>query len=300
MNFTLRQSAKIILRKVTILFLILILLVATITVIESKQNDTLYEAGSHILDSISHISFEAPREETNPQQQQQQQQEQPEHEHEEHKEEAELDPCTVIHPVSKGFIDLRGLSSISNEGKPLPWASRGYDSGNNYTIGICSNPFKKSHDGHNNEIKDGVEANKIGAFYIDNETNKYVSMGEFSTTPKFRGRKLTLTYENGAYCNALDSKSGQRLRKSTILTFTCDREMMAKAQVSFVGSSNDCSYFFEVRSHHACPTAGKENTTGAVWIFLLIVLAAIMVYFSGGFLYKQMKKIKSNPTKGKH
>ncbi|KAK6198830.1 uncharacterized protein RJT21DRAFT_122466 [Scheffersomyces amazonensis] len=116
-------------------------------------------------------------------------------------------------------------------------------------------------------------------------------MGEFSTTPKFRGKKLTLTYENGAYCNKLmDTETGERLRKSTILTFTCDREMMAKASISYVGSSNDCSYYFEIRSHHACPTVSKANNLAAAWIFVFIVFAAFLVfYFSGGFLLKQMK-----------
>ena len=59
----------------------------------------------------------------------------------------------------------------------------------------------------------------------------------------FRGRKLTLTYENGSYCDAVDSITNQRLRKSTILTFTCDREMSARALVSFIGQANECTYF---------------------------------------------------------
>ncbi|KAI3406377.2 MRL1 [Candida oxycetoniae] len=203
-----------------------------------------------------------------------------------------LDPCTVFHPISKGFIDLSGLSSFGNENKPMPWNSRGYDSGKNYTIGICSNPFKKHHD-NLNEIQDNVNATNIGAFYVDPVTNKYVSIGEFSTEPKFRGRKLTLTYENGSYCDAQDSKTGNRLRKATILTFTCDREMSARAVISYIGNFNDCSYFFEVKSHHACPTAAKANNLAAVWIFLLIFCAALLVYLSGGLLYRQMKLNKT-------
>lgn len=200
------------------------------------------------------------------------------------------DACTVTNPLTHGFIDLRELSSISNEGKSVPWVSKGYDSGHNFTLGICSNPFRKLHQ---NEMKDDVNSTMVGGYYIDQTSGKYISIGEFSETPVFRGRKLTLTYSNGSYCdNLVDSVTGERLRKSSILTFTCDREMQSKASVSFVGSANDCSYFFEVRSVHACPTAHKADNLAAIWIFLFIFLAALFVYFSGGLLYKQMKHHK--------
>ncbi|CUM65778.1 uncharacterized protein PRCAT00003426001 [Priceomyces carsonii] len=200
-----------------------------------------------------------------------------------------IEPCTATNPINHGFIDLRGLSSSANEGKALPWTSKGYDSGHNYTIGICSNPFKKHHD-EVTEMKDGVSAEKVGAYYRDSKSSKYVSLGEYSSTPVFRGKKLTLTYENGSACDGLiDKTTGQLMRKSTLLTFTCDREMQGRATVSFIGSFNDCNYFFEVRSHEACPTAAKESNLAVIWIFFLILLAALFVYFSGGLLYKHMK-----------
>lgn len=246
-----------------------------------------------LFDSISHLSL--TNDKHNPYQEPKvQPPKEDDHKEEEHKPK-ELDPCTVLNPLNRGFIDLTSLSSLGNEGRVLSWVSRGYDSGNNYTIGICSSPFKQNHDKFN-EIKDGVNSSLVGAYYIENE--QYISIGEYATKPKFKGRKLTLTYENGSYCDLVDSVSGKRLRKSTILTFTCDREMMAKAQVLYIGSTNNCNYIFEVRSHHACPTAAKESNLAAVWIFLLIVLAAIGVYFSGGLLYRQMKaKNGSKPSK---
>lgn len=202
----------------------------------------------------------------------------------------ELDPCTVINPHNRAFIDLRGLRELE-EKKPRPWLAKGFDSGLNFTLGICGHPWKKVEDV--TEITDDVNITTVGGFYTDPHTEKFVSIGEYATTPRFRGKKLTLTYENGSYCeNLVNSKTGAKLRKSTILTFTCDREMMAKAAISYVGSSNDCSYYFEVRSHHACPTAAKSDNLAVIWIFLLILLAALFVYFSGGILYKQMKRRK--------
>lgn len=199
-------------------------------------------------------------------------------------EEEEVPSCSVINPSNHGFIDLRELSSQTVEGivKPRPWSARGFDTKFNYTLGICATPFKSPH-----VIQDNVNDTRVGAYYRD-DNQKYVSIGEYATVPKFRGRKLTLTYENGSNCSIKDAK-GQWLKKSTLVTFVCDREMQAKALVSFVGSFHDCNYLFEVRSHHACPTATQSNDFAVIWIFLLIVVAALMVYLSGGFLYKHMR-----------
>lgn len=199
----------------------------------------------------------------------------------------QLDPCTVV-SAHHGFIDLRPLLAAGNEGRSRPWPAKGHDLGHNFTIGVCLLPFKKlTHS--TSEIKDEVDISAVGAFYVDQALGQYVSMGEFSTGPKYRGKKLTLTYENGSYCDVVDAKTNERLRRLTLLTFTCDREMMAKAVVSYVGGWADCSYHFEVRSNHACPTAAKADNLAVVWIFVLIALAMVMVYFSGGVLYRYVK-----------
>lgn len=196
-----------------------------------------------------------------------------------------LDVCTVLNPL-KGFIDLRGLSNLGNEGKALPWVARGFDSGHNYTVGICLTPIKRAH--LNTQTRDGVNALHVGAFYVDPLNGDYVLLGEYATTPVFSGRKLTMTYVNGSYCD-MTYKNGERVRKRSVLTFTCDREMMTKAHISYLTSIDDCTYMFEVRSHYACPTAAKADNLAAIWIFLLIFLAALLVYFSGGFLYRNLK-----------
>lgn len=205
----------------------------------------------------------------------------------ENAEELQLEECTIVNPLNRGFIDLRELSSMGNEGKPLGWKARGYDSGVNYTIGICSSPMKQHHD--KSEVADELDSSAIGAFYIDPKTNHFVSIGQYSTTPVFRGRKLTLTYENGSYCENLRDENGAKIRRSTLITLTCDRDMMSKAAVSYIGNSNECNYMFEIRSHHVCPTAVKGNNLAAVWIILIIVLAAFVGVSSGSIVYKHMK-----------
>lgn len=200
---------------------------------------------------------------------------------EKNEENEDMSICTITNPLSRLFIDLRPLSAFGNEGKPVPLGVRGYDSGVNFTLGICSTPMKKVHD--RIDIKDELDPMKIGAYYKDVVTNQYVSIGEFNTQPVFRGKKLTLTYGNGSYCNLVDEKTGEKVRKSTIITLVCDRETQKKASVSYIGNIHDCDYMFEVRSHHVCPTANKDNNLNAFWIFLIIVVAA------GGLLYRNMK-----------
>ena len=203
-----------------------------------------------------------------------------------------VEPCSVIRNTPYQYIDLRKLSAMGNEGKARPFPAKGYDSGLNYTLGICLSPFKLKH---SHEVMDITNSSEVGAFYIDPESGKYVSMGKYLTKPVFRGKKLTLTYNGGSICPGLiDTKTKQPIRKSTVMTFTCDRDMLAKAQISYVGSLNDCSYFFEVRSQFACPTATKGSNLLVIWIFLFILMAALAVYSSGGLLYKYMKKQKQH------
>lgn len=120
-----------------------------------------------------------------------------------------------------------------------------------------------------------------------------------------RGRKLVLNYTHGSPCDigrekrflkgydipSLQVKSednmdkdeadrrkklskGDALRhKSSIISFLCEKEPMSpkgsKASVAFVGVSYDeCTYFFEVRSHAACAgieTAQQQLGPGGVF-----------------------------------
>lgn len=188
--------------------------------------------------------------------------------------------CTAIHPSTKGFYDLRDLRST--EEVSHSWIAKGYDSGHNFTLGICSSPVRKKN--HNDEFIDAVDFDLVGGFYTE-KGQKY-SIGQLSQSPRFRGRKLVLEYHNGSICKA--PENSPPIRKSTLISFTCDREILAPAQVSFVGALNDCDYFFEVRTIHACATAAKSENLAAVWIFLLILFSALGVYCSGGFIYKRI------------
>ena len=52
-------------------------------------------------------------------------------------------------------------------------------------------------------------------------------------------------------------------RKSTIMSFLCDRDLVSpRATVSFVGTMDSCSYYFEVRSAAACGGVATNSDGG--------------------------------------
>lgn len=200
------------------------------------------------------------------------------------KKKLELDPCTIKNPLTNQFYDLRELSSFGSESEKQAWNSKGFDYGRNFSIGICSTPLKQINAITELDFIDSNNKSNIAGYYTNLDGNK-VSIGEISTKLKFRGLNLVLEYKNGDKC-----ETSTNLNKSTLLTFKCDREMMSKARVNYLGSMNDCSYFFEVRTVHACPTSNEE-TDDAVWgIFFIILLSAVLVYLFAGVMYKIIKK----------
>ncbi|OBA18623.1 uncharacterized protein OGAPODRAFT_11155 [Ogataea polymorpha] len=171
------------------------------------------------------------------------------------------EPCTVINPLTNQFFDLRPLGALGNDGLVQAWNARGYDYGRNFSIGICSTPLKQPQSLPESDFEGVTNKSEVGGYYTDTTGHKK-SIGQISTTPKFRGRKLVLEYTDGSVCEGF--KNDGSLKKSTILSFVCDREIMTKASISYVGSLHDCSYFFEGRqsvSHwkRNSFTAGVKN-----------------------------------------
>ncbi|KAH3667229.1 hypothetical protein OGAPHI_002878 [Ogataea philodendri] len=202
----------------------------------------------------------------------------------------QLEPCTVINPLTNQFFDLRSLGALGNEGLFQAWNARGYDYGKNFSLGICSTPLKQPQNLPQSDFVGIGNRSEVGGYYTDDSGNKR-SIGQVSTSPKFRGRKLVLEYTDGSFCEGLEDEKS--LRKSTILSFACDREIMSRASVSYVGSINDCSYFFEVRTIHACATAAKKDDMAIIWIFLFICLCALAVFFGGGAVYSLFRNHQS-------
>ena len=152
------------------------------------------------------------------------------------------------------------------------------------------------------------------------DTSKCASNRQSSTEPFFRGRKLVLNYTEGSPCDAKSdrllprklnvpdddedddddrdddrkghksSKSKEPLRrKSTLISFTCDRDSLAPMHLSFIGSDPDeCTFFFEARSMAACGGVSEaQQTLGPGGVFGVIALIAAAVYLLGGIAYQR-------------
>ncbi|KAK2812594.1 hypothetical protein FQN50_001238 [Emmonsiellopsis sp. PD_5] len=214
-------------------------------------------------------------------------------------------PCTITSPTTGAYFDLSTISlsppeikdgkKVHTDGREDSWHAKGYDYPANFTINVCQPVIE--------ELKDvvGVEESRWGnvsAYYqLDGKT---YSIGQQGAAPVFRGRRLVLNYTDGSPCPApttsnllkreiIDGDNDHdnhtdpepetsSRRKSTILSFHCDRDLISPAAtVSFVGTMDSCSYFFEVRSAAACGgvAASADGGLGPAGVFGVIMLIAI-------------------------
>jgi cation-dependent mannose-6-phosphate receptor len=235
--------------------------------------------------------------------------------------------CTATSSTGSGaYFDLRPDIALNPEtssgksGNHKDYHARGYDYGKNFTINICSSVVEP--------VKDvvGVGASdwaNVSAYYVSNG-NTY-SIGSESMDLRSRGRKLVLQYANGSPCK--DSEDLKRKlgdtsvyadadaplvhhdaegdttaatyqndddtvrRKSTTISFLCDRDPgNIQTTIAFVGTDPDeCAYFFEARSPHACASAEphKPGSVGPGSVFGLIFIIAVLVYVLGGVFYNR-------------
>ncbi|KAK4123105.1 mannose 6-phosphate receptor domain-containing protein [Parathielavia appendiculata] len=79
-------------------------------------------------------------------------------------------------------------------------------------------------------------------------------------------------------------------RKSATISFLCDHDPDTPTAFSFVGTDPDeCAYFFEVRSQHACAGAEphKPGSVGPGSVFAIIFFITVLVYVVGGVFYQR-------------
>ncbi|KAK2767507.1 Cation-independent mannose-6-phosphate receptor CI-MPR [Arachnomyces sp. PD_36] len=248
-------------------------------------------------------------------------------------------PCTLHSPNTGSFFDLNpislteaGIEEGYNDDRNASWHAKGYDYPANFTLNFCAPVLEELDDvvGLEPELWQNVSA------YYEMGGEVY-SIGQQSSTPFFRGRKLVLNYTDGSPCPSTDStfalkprklldsddedeededdtdeeddddnhedgddddddsglypppSDGVR-RKSTIMSFLCDRDPVAPSvTISFVGTPDSCSYFFEVRSPYACggAAASPDEGLGPAGVFGVIFGIAVAVYLIGGCAYQR-------------
>ncbi|KAG5977679.1 hypothetical protein E4U55_006622 [Claviceps digitariae] len=225
---------------------------------------------------------------------------------------APVPACTATASAGTGgFFDLRpAVAHPQQQGKQhktdvmKDYHSRGYDYGKNFTLNICEAVVDPVTDVM------GVPKSSwrnVSAYYMAH--GNIYSIGSESKNLVSRGRKLVLQYTGGSPCGEKEKskranqiapsksksvssdKEATTKRKSTTISFLCDRDPSnAQAAFSFVGVSPDeCSYFFEARSIHACAGAEphKPGSVGPGSVFGIILVIAILVYALGGVFYNR-------------
>ncbi|TDZ34800.1 putative mannose 6-phosphate receptor-like protein [Colletotrichum spinosum] len=227
------------------------------------------------------------------------------------------------------FYDLRPDIAIKpEEGKSAKgsitadYHARGWDYGRNFTLNICAPVLETVEDVVG--LSKG-ESKNVSAFYT--YKNEIYSIGQSNMDIQTRGRILVLQYKDGSPCGEGKSKrsmahadasynrytddedrtlitasaGGKKVsaakddkttrRKSATISFHCDTEQVGgSAHISFVGSDpDDCAYFFEARSQHACPRAEphQPGSVGPGSVFAIIFVIAVLVYFGGGVFYQR-------------
>ncbi|CAH0018398.1 unnamed protein product [Clonostachys rhizophaga] len=236
-------------------------------------------------------------------------------------------PACTATSTTGSYFDLRpDIAWPEDSGKAHSKAqhkdyyARGWDYGKNFTLNICNSVVAP--------VTDVVGVSKsqwanVSAYYTS-QGNIY-SIGSQSLDVQSRGRKLVLQYSDGSPCGKSKSKSKSKSsprsadsvydedtlakqhahevetyakaddpkdrKKSTTISFLCDRDVAnTHLAVSFVGTDPDeCAYFFEARSHHACASSEphKPGSVGPGSIFGIILVIAVLVYFLGGVFYNR-------------
>ncbi|KAL8690494.1 MAG: hypothetical protein Q9218_004070 [Villophora microphyllina] len=116
-----------------------------------------------------------------------------------------LAPCTIFSPTTNAYYDLNPLTVLPlkdhkkahKDDRAESWHARGYGMGTNFTLNFCApviETIEKAVDIKESQLKN------ISAFYEWKE--KTYSIGQTPPEIIFRGRELSLVYENGSPCDS--------------------------------------------------------------------------------------------------
>ncbi|KAJ4378697.1 Cation-independent mannose-6-phosphate receptor CI-MPR [Didymella sp. IMI 355093] len=203
------------------------------------------------------------------------------------------------------------------------WHAKGYDYGANFTVNFCGPVVEELSDVQGLDKK---LWRNVSAFY--EQGDRQYAIGLENSEPIFRGKKLILNYTGGSLCPSTASKrapvdlSAREIigdddddddkkhkdkdkngdsdrdkkpssdkperRKTTIISLLCESDPLGKSSISFVAAVDDCTYFFEGRSRHACGIVHADTQTlSPSGVFGVIAFIAVGVYFVGGCVYQR-------------
>lgn len=177
-------------------------------------------------------------------------------------------PCIIT--TGRGHYDLTSLT-----------AKKDYKveaDGRTYYLNVCH-----AVTGELWNLKGIDDAQHVGARYRG-EHGDY-SMGDHNTTLRFEHNNPLLLYDKGSPC-----ATDMNVRTSTAIRFLCDNTVFGSGKPQLVaslppGSSTPCAFFFEWRTHVACPGARKASigsavglVVGMVLLFLIVIIGLLLAY----------------------
>ncbi|KAI8575496.1 hypothetical protein K450DRAFT_261473 [Umbelopsis ramanniana AG] len=185
----------------------------------------------------------------------------------------DLDPCQTRD--SKG--NLYDLSPLKKSQGEMDWTFYDPDSSLEYRLNICDELQDKS--------TGLMRPERVGAFTKEKSESKGYNIGEYSNTPFIRGDKLMIEYTNGQQC----PRDGD-VRRSTLVSFICDRGVTDMGTPILIAQPRDCYYWFEWRTPAACPVR-QATQSGGVWTTIwTIIWVGVFGYLIGGILYNRFAK----------
>ncbi|CAI2176171.1 3523_t:CDS:2 [Funneliformis geosporum] len=152
------------------------------------------------------------------------------------KAEEQQQPCTVTNGTN--YFDLSPLKKTDGD----DWIVQGYGTHWKFHINICNDILYK---GDPNTALDNT-----GVYGSKNDEGS--SLGKTSTTPIVRGDKLLMEFNDGN-----DKCGTTNYRKSSVISFICDKTVEGQGLPIFVSTFKDCAFFFEWRTPAACSTVKK-------------------------------------------
>ena len=223
---------------------------------------------------------------------------------------------------------LQILSSTAKDARNDSWHAKGYDYGANFTLNFCGPVIEELADV--NDVSDRSWPNVSAFYRTANDEvysigqqsadpifrGKKLVLNYTSGSlcpeldedgaPKFAAKKILDDDDDddedddkkapskkppkGKAPSSKPAKANRR--KSTLLSFQCDRDplLTEHPQISFIGSPDHCTYFFEVRSRYACGGAissGDSGSLGPGGVFGVILAITVLVYLIGGCVYQR-------------
>ncbi|KAG0146922.1 hypothetical protein CROQUDRAFT_656717 [Cronartium quercuum f. sp. fusiforme G11] len=179
------------------------------------------------------------------------------------------DTCTMIHPVTKGIVDLNRLTRVTG----TDYTVVDEESGDEFKINVCKAVLTETW---------GIEkADRVGIYKV-REREKGESLGSWNSTLRPHGTSASIQYRDGSPC-----KTHPDQNMGSIISFECAHDVWHTGNPVFAGSIDGCQYFFTWRTSLACASSVQRSLWHSMSMVLVVGFVIFLVYFVLFFFYRR-------------